>query len=330
VTEDTRLILAGDVGGTKADLALFEPGGTARAPRFDRRLPTREFATFDALLDAFLAEARVKPDRAVFGIAGPVIANRVETTNLPWTLDGEALGDRLGARVTLLNDLATTAWGLPELEGDDLETLKPGDSVDGNRALIAAGTGLGESILARTPSGWVALATEGGHTDFGPRDPLEDELLVWLRGRYGRVSYERILSGPGLADLYRFLRDTNHGADTAAFAARFDAAADPAAEVTAGALDGSSGRARLAVEKFVDLYGSEAGNLALKSLAVGGVFVGGGIAPRLLPFLRDGRFARSFANKGRLAPVLERIPVRVVLDPRASLWGAAAFARAHP
>jgi len=323
------MILAGDVGGTKADLALFAPDGPPRRPVHERRLPTRDFPTFDALLSEFLSGASARPARGVFGIAGPVIANRCETTNLPWIIDGRELGSRLGARVTLLNDLATTAWGVSQLDTKDLERIKPGDDLDGTRAVVAAGTGLGESILARDEDGWIALATEGGHTDFGPRDALEDELLAWLRVRYGRVSYERVLSGPGIADLYRFFSETGRGAEPDGFAERFAAAPDPAALVTEAALEGTCERARVAIGKFVDVYGAEAGNLALKSFAVGGVYVAGGIAPRLMPFLREPRFARAFSNKGRLSPVLDRIPVSVVLDPRASLWGAVAYARAH-
>lgn len=319
-------ILAGDIGGTKADLALWD--GRV-GPHGDRRLATRDFPSFESLLDEYLDSIESRPERAVFGIAGPVIDNRCETTNLPWVLDGRELSDRLGAPVTLLNDLATTAWGLSQLGADDLVPLKPGDAIDGTRALVAAGTGLGESIMARTAEGWLAIPTEGGHSDFGPRDTLEDELLAWLRARYGRVSYERILSGPGLADLHRFFGETGRGAEPPEFTAAFTTAEDPAAVVTAAALDGSCERARLTLGRFVEIYGAEAGNLALKCFASGGVYVAGGIAPRILPFLRDGGFARAFTNKGRLTPVLERIPVAVVLDPRTSLWGAAAFARAH-
>jgi glucokinase len=237
----------------------------------------------------------------------------------------DALG---GAEVLLLNDLEANAYGLSELAEDDLETLQSGPRLAGNRALIAAGTGLGEAVLVRDGHRWRPTPSEGGHTDFGPRDAFEDELLLWLRGRHGHVSYERILSGPGLADLYRFLTVTGRGAEPSGFAARFAAAADPAAAVTAAALDGSCERARLAVERFCGIYGAEAGNLALKALAVGGVFVGGGIAPRIRPLLRDGRFVSAFGDKGRLAPLVASIPVHVILDDHTALWGAAAVAQA--
>ena len=318
------MILAGDVGGTKTRLALFEPGSHARTPLLERRLESRAYPTLEALVGDFLAGAPAHPRRAVFGIAGPVVEGRVDATNLPWRADAAALAAALGiAEVRLMNDLESTAGGLSLLTPAELEVLQPGVHATGNRALIAAGTGLGEAVLVWTGAAWRPSSSEGGHADFGPRDPLEDELLQWLRAKYGRASYERILSGPGLADLYRFLSESGRGAEPAEFASRFAAAGDTAAVVTAAALDGSCERARLALERFVTIYGAEAGNLALKAFAVGGVFVGGGIAPRILPFLRAGGFARGFATKGRMSPVLARIPVSVILDDRTALWGAA-------
>jgi glucokinase len=225
-----------------------------------------------------------------------------------------------------MNDLETTAWSLAEMADGELETLQAGAPQPGNRALIAAGTGLGEALVIWDGKTWRPSASEGGHADFAPRDELEDGFLRWLRARHGRVSYERVLSGQGLADLYRFLTETHRGAASATVAHRFATAEDPAAIVTEAALDGSCERARLALERFVAVYGAEAGNLALKALAVNGVYVGGGIAPRILPFLSAGAFARAFAAKGRLSPMLERIPVRLILDDRAALWGAAAVA----
>ncbi len=322
------MFLAGDVGGTKTHLALYRPGDAARAPAVDRKLPSREHASLETLIDEFLASAGGHPTRVVLGIAGPVVGNRAATTNLPWTVDGEALGRALGgARVTLINDLTATAWGLGVLAPADLEVLQAGEPAPGNRGLVAAGTGLGEAVLVPRGEGWIPAPSEGGHGDFGPRDALEDELCVWLRARYGHASWERVLSGPGLADLYRFMRDTQRGAEPAAFARAFDAAADPAALVAEAATSGACERARLTLERFASIYGAEAGNVALKFLAVGGVYVGGGIAPRILPFLRDGRFRAAFRDKGRLTPLLEKVPVSVILDDRAALWGAAIVAR---
>jgi glucokinase len=321
------VILAGDIGGTKAQLALFPPGAPARSPAVEERVPTNGSPSLDALLRGFLERTGGRPTRCVLGIAGPVADNRCITTNLPWQVDGEALSRQVGAPVTLLNDLEATGWGLATLGGDDLLTLQPGIPAAGNRALIAAGTGLGEAILHWNGETWHPMASEGGHTDFGPRDALEDELLHFLRGKYGRVSYERVLSGPGLADLYRFFREVRRGSEPPEVAQRFDHAPEPAAIVTETALDGSCERARLTLERFVSVYGAEAGNLALKALAFGGVFVGGGIAPRLLPVLTRGGFVHAFFEKGRLSPVLSRIPVAVVLDPKTAVWGAAAYAR---
>lgn len=321
------MILAGDIGGTKAQLALFPPGAAPRAPSVQERVPTRGSPGLETILQGFLERAGARPTRCVLGIAGPVSENRCITTNLPWQVDGGELSRHLGAPVTLLNDLEATGWGLDVLDDADLRRLQPGEAAPGNRALIAAGTGLGEAILHWDGQGWEPMASEGGHADFGPRNVHEDDLLHWLRGKYGRVSYERILSGPGIADVFRFLRDARRGEEPAAVAMRFDNAPDPAVVVSETALDGSCERAQIALELFVDVYGSEAGNLALKALALGGVYVGGGIAPRLLPVLTRGRFVHAFFEKGRLSPLLSRIPVSVVLDSKTALWGAAAFAR---
>lgn len=324
------MILAGDVGGTKTRLALYAPGASPRSPVREDRASSAEHATLEDIVRAFLGPDSGHVTSAAFGIAGPVVENRTETTNLPWTLDGETLGDRLGgARVRLLNDLEATGWGLPHLGAGDLLTLQGGVPSHGNRALIAAGTGLGEAFLVWDGTWHKPSPSEGGHADFASRDTLEDELGLWLRARYGHVSYERILSGRGLADVYRFMTDSGRGAEPPSFAAAFQAAADPASLVSAAALDGSCERAALALDRWVRTYGAEAGNLALKALAVNGVFVGGGIAPKVRPAFETGAFIDSFRSKGRLRPVLENTPVHLVLDDRTALWGAAAFAMAH-
>jgi glucokinase len=324
------VILAADVGGTKTHLALYEPGDPPRKPALERRVPSRDYDSLGEILRGFLDDAGRRPRFAAVGIAGPVVDNASDTTNLPWTVSGRALTDAVDAPVRLLNDLEAAAWGVAALDAGDLMTLQPGRPAEGNRALIAAGTGLGEAFLVRTASGWQPSASEGGHADFAPHDPLEDELLGWLRARHGgHVSWERVLSGPGLADLYRFLADTGKGEASPEVAKAFAEAEDPAAVVTAAALEGMCGRAAMALERFVRLYGAEAGNLALKGLALGGLYVGGGIAPRILEALERGDFVASFNDKGRLRPVLERIPVHVILRPETALWGAAAFAFAH-
>ena len=326
------MILAADVGGTKTHLALYEPDASPRSPLTDRKLPSQGYRSLEDLIGEFLTGAgHPAIERASIGVAGPVVDNRVDTTNLPWDVDAGALRERIGsAEVVLLNDLVATAWGLETLGSEDVHTLQSGHPERGNRALIAAGTGLGEALLVWDSGRWHPTASEGGHTDLAPRDPLEDELLVWLRARFGRVSYERVLSGPGLADLYRFLTDTGRGRAAPEVAARFADAADPAAVVTEAGLAGTCERARLALTRFTSFYGAEAGNLALKALAIGGVYVAGGIAPRILPVLADGTFTAAFVDKGRLSPLVLRIPVSVVLRPETALWGAAARALASP
>jgi glucokinase len=323
------VLLAGDIGGTKTHLALYRPGDSPREPALDRKFASREHASLEALVAAFLAAAAARPERVALGIAGPVVGNRVETTNLPWRIDGTALGATLGgARVLLMNDLAATARGVDLLRPGELAVLQAGVAAAGNRAIVAAGTGLGESLIVPEYGGWRPIASEGGHGDFGARDALEDGLAAWLRARYGRASGEHVLSGPGLADLYRFLSERGLGAEPAGFAATFAAAPDPAAHVAEAALAGTNERARLALERFASMYGAEAGNVALRFLAVGGVFLGGGIAPRILPFLRAPAFLAAFRDKGRMESLLARVPVSVILEDRAALWGAAAVALA--
>jgi glucokinase len=321
------VILAGDVGGTNTRLALYEPGAGVRQPARQWHAASRDYPSLAALVTEFLGEA-ARPAMAAFGIAGPVVEGRCEATNLAWFVDAQALGDALGIpRVVLMNDLAATGIGLGALGDAELARLQQGQPRPGNRALIAAGTGLGEAVLLPDErGGWRPMASEGGHADFAPADPLEDELNAWLRARHGHVSWERVLSGPGLADLYRFLSATSRGAEPLEFAAAFAASGDPAL-VTHAALNGGHERARLAVERWVRIYGAEAGNVALQALAVNGLFVGGGIAPRLIAFLRTPSFLAAFRAKGRLAPLLAEVPVAVVLDDRAALWGAALTAQ---
>ncbi len=324
------MILAADVGGTKTHLALYRPGAEPRRPLVDRKVSSRDYTSLSSLIMDFLRESPGEIDRAILGIAGPVLENRVTTTNLPWEVSADSIARDLNARqVWLLNDLEATAWGLSTLGLEDLEVLQGGRPGLGNRALIAAGTGLGEAALVWDGARWLPSASEGGHTDFGPVDDFEDELLRYLRARYGHVSYERVLSGPGLADLYRFCAETGRETANPDVARRFAEAVDPAPVVTEAGLSGECPRARLALARFVRIYGAEAGNLALKTLATGGLFVAGGIAPRILPLLREGDFVERFTDKGRMTHVLRRIPVVVVRRPETALWGAAAYAQSR-
>jgi glucokinase len=326
------VILAGDVGGTKTHLALFAPGASPRHPERERRFASHEHASLEALALAFLAEdSGTRVTRAVFGIAGVVIRNRCETTNLPWHVDGAEMSDALGgARVTLLNDLAATAHGLEVLERSELETLQPGHPERGTRAVLAAGTGLGMVSVARSGAGLVVTPSEGGHADFAPRTALERELAAWLADRHGRASVERVLSGRGLADLYRFLSAAGRGAESPGFADAFMTAEDPAALVSEAALERSCERAELALGMFVDVYGAEAGNLALRVLPSEGLYIGGGIAPRVRTALQAPRFLDAFRDKAPMSDLMRRFPVQLILDARAALWGAAHVALEAP
>ena len=316
-------LLGGDIGGTHTRLALFDDEGCPLAGHPERTYPSREYRGLDEVVGHFADETGERPAAACFGVAGPVRDGRAVTTNLPWVVDAVELGRTLGARSWVINDLEAMAWGIAGLAPDDMAELAPGDpSAAGNAAVIAAGTGLGEAGLFWDGRRHHPFATEGGHASFAPSDDLEVELLAWLRMRVDtHVSWERIVSGPGLVSLYEFLRDSRRG-DEPAWLAQEMRAGDPGAVISAAALDGRSALATLALDRFVALYGAEAGNLALKVMARGGVYLGGGIAPNILPALRGGAFHARFVDKGRMRPVLEAVPVRVVLNDRCGLLGA--------
>jgi glucokinase len=264
---------------------------------------------------------------ASFGVAGPVRDGRVQATNLPWTIDGAEVARKLGLeRVGLINDLEANAWGLETLAPADLLVLQAGaDDARGNRALIAAGTGLGQAGLVFDGTRHLPFACEGGHSSFAPRDELEDGLLVFLRAKFGHVSWERVLSGPGLHNVYQFLRETQRGLEPDWLGEQIRAG-DPAAAISQAATSGRSELAEMALSLFVDLYGSEAGNLALKTLSTGGIYLGGGIAPRIRTWLARPAFLEAFLSKGRMRALLETVPVRLVLNDQTALLGAARHA----
>jgi glucokinase len=316
------MLLAADIGGTHTKLAVFA-GAT---PRDLVRLETRasaEIPDLGAAAARLLADGGWRIDAACLGIAGPILGTRVQVTNLPWVIDATALAATLGAPVCLLNDLEALANGIPALDAERWAVVNAGvEDPTGTIAVIAAGTGLGEGGLVWDGARWVPIPSEGGHADFAPRSAREIELLRWLLGRWPHVSWERVVSGPGLLHLFEFLRDVEHREVPATLAAAL-AARDPAAVIGEAALAGTAPVASEALDLFVSLYGAEAGNLALKLKAMGGVYVGGGIAPKILPRLTDGRFRAAFLDKGRFAGLLERMPVRVVLDEHVALYGAA-------
>lgn len=319
-------VIAGDIGGTKTRLAVVEVTGTRVKVERELSYPSREFGSFEILLADFLGDAAV-PGCAAFGIAGPVQGRAVRTTNLPWYIDAAALQQRFGFEACdLLNDLEATACGLPALGVEDLLTLQQG-SVDarGNAAVIAAGTGLGEAGLFWDGQRHRPYATEGGHASFCPRDDVEVELLHHLREIHGHVSWERVVSGMGLVDLHDFLRAYRRAAQPR-WLEEERRTGDAAAAISRAALDGRDDICIETLERFVQLYGAEAGNLALKTMSRGGVYVGGGIAPKILPLLQRGAFVESFLAKGRMRPLLESMPVRVILNERVALYGPALHA----
>jgi len=320
------VLLCGDIGGTSTRLALFDPGRPLE-PVALATSASGAVQDFDALCATFLAGG-AQIEAACFGIAGPVLGRRVRPTNLPWVVDADALSARLsGAPVFLLNDLEALAYGITVLPADRSAVLNPGRAAPaGNIAVIAAGTGLGEAGLVWDGRRYVSVASEGGHTDFAPRSAREIELLRHLLSRYPHVSYERLVSGPGLVHVLEYLRDVEGSAVPPPLAARLDGPG-AAAAITEAALAGTAPIAAAALDLFVAMYGAEAGNFALKLKATGGVWVGGGIAPKILPKLQDGTFRAAFLAKGRFAAFLAEIPVRVVLDERTVLYGAARYAR---
>lgn len=319
------MILAGDIGGTKTVLSIFtrDTNGSLACVK-EKTYSSRLFLEFDDILAAFLpADADIKS--ACFGVAGPVVNQRCQTTNLPWLLDAAELKIKLGtSKVKLLNDLEAMALGMLYLPEHDLVELNPNAKIQsGNIAVIAAGTGLGEAILYWDGNKHYPMATEGGHSDFAAQNARQDLLLAYLRKIYpDHVSYERILSGIGFSHLYDFLYEQGFAPACPEVPDTSSGVVDRNAVISGLGVSGEDPLCAEAVRLFVELYGAEAGNLALKSLAVGGVFVGGGIAPKILPAMQDGNFIRSFKAKGRFVPLLDKVSVKLSLNPRTPLIGA--------
>jgi glucokinase len=323
------MILAGDIGGTKTVVALYEKLGQELRLVRDATYKSKEFKSLEDILVKFLKEDGSRtPKAGCFGVAGAVLGGKSKITNLPWFLDEHKLADAIGApRVKLLNDLEATAYGMLFLSPEDFTILNPGNPEPrtGNCAVIAAGTGLGEGMLYWDAKQHHPLASEGGHADFAPRTDQEIDLLRYLRDKFkGHISYERVLSGPGSFNIYTFLRDRGYYPEPPWLAEKLQSG-DKSSTITKIGLAGQDPLCVASLDLFATLYGAEAGNLALKCVAVGGVFVGGGIAPKMLPVLQNGSFMRGFTEKGRFSDLLKSIPVRVALNPRAPLIGAAHF-----
>jgi len=330
------VIVAGDIGGTKTNIGLFEVA--AGQPRLLRSASfhSAEYPGLAPIVTSFLGEETNPVVKAAcFGIAGPVIENRVTAPNLAWQIDGSLVaGEVKVPQLLLINDLVATAEGIPLLGEDETVLLQAGvpepPGHEGNRVLLAAGTGLGMALLPRIGASWTPVPSEGGHVDFAPRNEEEIGLLRSLRERFARVSVERVLSGPGLFNVYRFLRDIRHAPESAEVREALARGDDPARVIGEHGLPGPAAcpLCSKALEMFAAAYGAVAGNLALTGTATNGVWLGGGIAPKILPRLSDGLFLQSFLAKGRLAPYLERVPVRVILNQRTAMLGAARRAAA--
>ena len=319
-------ILAGDVGGTKTNLALYLREGSALRREELRSFPSGRYPALEAILAEFLTGSP-GVDAVCIGVAGPVVSGRSRVTNLPWVVDGDSVKKAVGARrAYLINDLQATAFSVPFLSGESLAVLQGGEAEPrGTIAVIAAGTGLGAAFLVWGGAGYLPVASEAGHADFAPRDEREMRLFRYLKGRHGRASVERALSGPGLHAVYRFLRESEKMAESPEVVARL-AAEDPPRVIAQEGISGGSDACREALRVFSSLYGAQAGNFALQVMAMGGVYLGGGIAPAILPALSEGPFLESFLAKGRFREFLARVPVRVIRDDKAALLGAARYA----
>lgn len=338
------MILCGDIGATKTQMGLYRYRDDTLELEHSSAFTSSAYAGLTAIIEAFLAQAPAeRVEIACFGVAGPVIQDRVEATNLPWQITGHKVAQEKGlARVVLINDLVAMAWGINALGEASLATVHSGDAtpVDndaspltvhsgdatswGNAALIAAGTGLGMALLLPGQGIRLPMPSEGGHMDFAPRNDEEIGLLQFLQGRFGRhVSIERVVSGMGLRNIYEYLVAANFAAEDPALRRELQCSEAPARLISEAALAGRSRLCMKALDMFVAAYGAAAGNLALVGMAVGGVYLGGGIAPQILPKLTEGLFMEAFLDKGRFRSLLERIPVRVILKTETAMLGAA-------
>jgi glucokinase len=323
------VLLAGDIGATKTSLGVYSTEKGPREPIVEETFLSSRFSSLEMLVGEFLTQADLDVNRAVFGVAGPVMSGQATITNLSWVIDEVQLKKKLKLQsIHLLNDLKALAQGVPLLESDDLYTLnKVEPTLGGTKAVIAPGTGLGEAFLTWDGSRYRAYPSEGGHTDFAPTNQLESNLLRYLQEKWGHVSYESICSGMGLPNIYDYLRARGHAEEPAWLAEQLAAADDPTPVIVNAALDekASCELCKATLTLFISVLGSEAGNMALKVLATGGVYLGGGIPPRVLPALKQKIFMQAFLSKGRLSDFLKNVPVYVILNPKIALIGAAFY-----
>jgi glucokinase len=325
------MLLAGDIGGTKTVLAVFSAESGPHTPLFEATFPSSRYGRLEAIVREFLAQANLSVDRACFGVAGPVVAGTAEITNLPWVMSEASLKQGFGwSAARLLNDLESIAYAIPILEPDDIRTLNAGAPVQrGNIGVIAPGTGLGEAFLTWDSGHYRAHASEGGHASFAPSNQLEDGLLSYMRSQlgHGHVSFERVCSGLGIPNIYYYLKQSGHAEEPAWLAAALADAADPTPVI----MDSATGKTQscelttTTLATFISILGAEAGNLALKVFSTAGVYLGGGIPPRLLAPLEEPAFLEAFRRKGRFRELLTEIPVHVILNPKSALLGAASY-----
>lgn len=329
-----RYLLAADVGGTRTAVALAIEGRPWPAVAAQAVFESQRFDGLKAIIGNFLERPEVAPHRkgvaaACFSVAGPVAMNSVTLTNLGWKVRGDALAVELGVpEVRLLNDFAAAGLGIPRLTPDELETLQAGYPVAGSaRLILGAGTGLGTGFLTAHGDGYVAHPSEAGHADFAPVDEFQEKLLVYLRRTFGRVSYERVVSGPGLMRIFSFLQETGAGIPSRQLQQAARNNADTAGVIGEFGLSKRDPLAARALDIFASAYGAFAGNMALVTLARGGVYLAGGIAPKLSTKLKDGTFMRAFTGKGRFADLLTTMPVHIIMNPNVGLLGAATEAQ---
>lgn len=322
------MLLAGDIGGTKTVLALFSvqenEDGIVRHPVLERTFPSQQYQSLELIIDEFLRDNEYHITAGSFGVAGPVVAGRAQVTNLPWVIEAVAIGERFGFDVHLLNDLEAVASAVPYLSGADLVTLNEGQAVErGAIGVIAPGTGLGEGFLVWNGRRYEAHPSEGGHCAFGPTTPLQLEMLNYWLPRMGHVSYERVCSGLGIPNIYTFLRETGRYEEPEWLHDALAAAGDMTPVIVNAAVAGEAEICEATLELFMEILGDQAGNLALTVLATGGIYMGGGIPPRILPQLQKGPLMKFFVDKGRFTEMMKRIPFQVIFNPKTALFGAA-------
>jgi len=325
------IVLAGDIGGTKTNLGIFEVQNSQLTSLHELTWPSSDFSCLEEIITLFLQtvqkDTKLQIVSACFGIAGPVNDNRCEVTNLPWIIDAQSIQQKFGwLSVNLLNDLEANAWGITALDEADFVTLNQGNNLQGNASIISAGTGLGEAGLFWDGQQHIPFASEGGHTDFSPTTEQEYRLQQFLRKKYnGHVSWERIVSGMGLENLYQFLCSEQNAQPPVWLAEQMEQG-DAAATISKAAMEGRDSLCEQALDWFVHLYGVEAGNQALKIMSRGGVFLGGGIAPKIIKKLQSGDFIKAFTAKGRMSHLLEAMTVKVIMNDKTALYGPALYA----